>query len=249
MNPESATDFWRLRKDRVGIHARQISSLIRRNLLSALPWQECHRPVSRPIRACFSFSFFLTVSRFLCFHELFRSFMGRDPTYLPENKCSKINKTSDRSANRWKKKLSYSIKFKYVSRINCVGFKIKNQTYKGSKSCFDSFSLGSKIVEILFQRKAIETLRNRWESFRCGHTSTDGASSHRYRIVANWISIIFTRQFYFVIMERFGKTFYSLRRFSEWLPNVDVRELSKLFIRALATERSIASQNNCNRHS
>lgn len=43
-----------------------------------------HRPVSRPISACFSFSFFRTDSRFLCFQELFRSLIGRDPTYRPE---------------------------------------------------------------------------------------------------------------------------------------------------------------------
>lgn len=43
-----------------------------------------HRPVSRPINACFSFSFFRTVSKFRCFHELLRSFIGREPTYRPE---------------------------------------------------------------------------------------------------------------------------------------------------------------------
>lgn len=43
-----------------------------------------HRPVSSPINACFSFSFFRTDSRFLCFQELFRSLIGRDPTYRPE---------------------------------------------------------------------------------------------------------------------------------------------------------------------
>lgn len=45
-----------------------------------------HRPVNKPINACFSFSFFRTVSKFRCFHELFRSFMGREPTYRPERK-------------------------------------------------------------------------------------------------------------------------------------------------------------------
>lgn len=34
----------------------------------------------------FSFSFFLTISRFLSRHELFLNLIGRLPTYLPENR-------------------------------------------------------------------------------------------------------------------------------------------------------------------
>ena len=49
-----------------------------------------HRPVSKPMRVVFSFSFFLTVSMFLCFHVLFLSLIGRLPTYLPVNKAQAI---------------------------------------------------------------------------------------------------------------------------------------------------------------
>lgn len=78
-----------------------------------------HRPVSKPTRVVFSFSFFLTVSMFLCFHVLFLSLIGRLPTYLPVNKVqatlNRLNFTKWNQYERTNKKTIQKALEKIVS--------------------------------------------------------------------------------------------------------------------------------------